>query len=224
MQAAQTVVFLHGMGESADAWDAQRAALPPSFDALAIDVFGSDDEPDGAVEFSLNGAADAVLEQIERHGADKVHLCGLSLGAMIALQVALDHPERVRSLTLAAGQVKPPRALMAVQGAVFRLLPAKVLEKQGARKDVMLSVMRAVSRADFSDRLGEVSVPALVLCCEKDRPNMPAARALAARIRAAELRIIPGAGHQSHMQAPEAFATLLGEFLTRVRAEDADTR
>ena len=52
---------------------------------------------------------------------------------MIALQFALDHPARVRSLTLAAGQVKPPRALMAVQGAVFRLLPAKVLEKQGAR-------------------------------------------------------------------------------------------
>lgn len=125
---------------------------------------------------------------------------------------------------MAAGQVKPPRALMAVQGAVFRLLPAKVLEKQGSRKDVMLSVMRAVSRVDFSDRLGEVSVPALVLCGEKDRPNMPAARALAAGIRGAELLIIPGAGHQSHMQAPEAFATLLGAFLTRVSAQDADSR
>lgn len=222
MQAAQTVVFLHGMGESADAWDAQRAALPPGFDSLAVDVFGSGNGSDGATSFSLDGAADAVLEQIDRHGADKVHLCGLSLGAMIALQFALDHPERVWSLTWAAGQVKPPRALMAVQGAVFRLLPAKVLEKQGARKDVMLSVMRAVSRADFSDRLGEVSVPALVLCGEKDRPNMPAARALAAGIRGAELRIIPGAGHQSHIQAPEAFATLLGDFLTRVSAQEAD--
>ncbi|WP_454115000.1 alpha/beta fold hydrolase [Microbacterium lacticum] len=222
MQAAQTVVFLHGMGERADAWDAQRAALPSGFDSLAVDVFGSGNGSDGADEFSLDGAAAAVLRQIERHGADKVHLCGLSLGAMIALQFALDHPERVRSLTLAAGQVKPPRALMAVQGAVFRLLPAKVLEKQGARKDVMLSVMRAVSRADFSGRLDAVSSPALVLCGEKDRPNMPAARALAAGIRGAELRIIPGAGHQSHIQTPEAFATLLEEFLTRVRTQDAE--
>jgi len=141
---------------------------------------------------------------------------------MIALQFALDHPARVRSLTLAAGQVKPPRALMAVQGAVFRLLPAKVLERQGARKNVMLSVLRAVSRADLSDRLDEVSSPTLVLCGEKDRPNLPAARALATGIRGAELRIIPGAGHQSHMQAPEAFATLLGEFLTRVSAQEVD--
>lgn len=215
-------MFLHGLGESADAWDAQRAALPSGFDSLAVDVFGSGDEADGVTSFSLAGAADAVLEQIERHGADRVHLCGLSLGAMIALQVAVDHPERVRSLTLAAGQVKPPRALMAVQGAVFRLLPAKVLEKQGARKDVMLSVMRAVSRADFSGQLDSVSSPTLVLCGEKDRPNMPAARTLAAGIRGAELRIIPGAGHQSNMQAPEAFATLLREFLTRVGAQEAD--
>lgn len=222
MQAAQTVVFLHGLGESPDAWDAQRAVLPSGFDSLAVDVFGSGDGLHGAASFSLDGAEDAVLEQIERHGADRVHLCGLSLGAMIALRFALDHPERVRSLTLAAGQVKPPRALMAVQGAVFRLLPAKVLEKQGARKDVMLSVMRAVSRADFSGQLDAVSSPTLVLCGEKDRPNMPAARALAAGIGGAELRIIPGAGHQSHMQAPEAFATLLGVFLTRVSAQEAD--
>lgn len=222
MQAAQTVVFLQGLGESPDAWDAQRAVLPSGFDSLAVDVFGSGDGLHGAASFSLDGAEDAVLEQIERHGADRVHLCGLSLGAMIALRFALDHPERVRSLTLAAGQVKPPRALMAVQGAVFRLLPAKVLEKQGARKDVMLSVMRAVSRADFSGQLDAVSSPTLVLCGEKDRPNMPAARALAAGIGGAELRIIPGAGHQSHMQAPEAFATLLGVFLTRVSAQEAD--
>jgi len=113
---------------------------------------------------------------------------------------------------------------MTVQGAVFRVLPSKVWEKQGARKDVMLSVMRAVSRADFSDRLDAVSSPTLVLCGGRDRPNLPAARALAAGIRGAELRIIPGAGHQSHTQAPEAFATLLGAFLTRVRAADAGTR
>ncbi|MFT4030558.1 MAG: alpha/beta fold hydrolase, partial [Protaetiibacter sp.] len=216
------VVFLHGMGESADAWDAQRAALPPGFDSLAVDVFGPGDGSGGVTSFSLDGAADGVLEQIDRHRADNVHLCGLSLGAMIALQLALDHPERVRSLTLAAGQVKPPRALMAVQSAVFRLLPAKVLEKQGARKDVMLSVMRAVSRTDFSSQLDAVSSPTLVLCGEKDRLNMPAARALAAGIRGADLRIIPGAGHQSHTEEPEVFATLLGEFLTRVGAQDAE--
>lgn len=216
MRARQTVVFLHGLGEGVDAWDAQRAALPSEVDSIAVDVIGSGRVHE-AVEFTLAGAAEAVTEQIEQQGAETVHLCGLSLGAMIALQIALDHPERVASLTLAAGQVKPPRNLMAVQSAVIRLLPASVLQKRGARKDVMLAVLRAVSRADFTERLHAVSAPTLVLCGEKDRPNMPAARALAAGIRDAELQIIPGAGHQSHLHTPEAFATLFGEFLSRVR-------
>lgn len=142
-----------------------------------------------------------------------MHVCGLSLGAMIALQLALDHPTRVRSLTLAAGQVKPPRVLMAVQSAVMRVLPSSVFERQGAAKDVMLPVLRAVGRVDFSARLASVSVPTLVLYGSKDRPNLPAARQLAQGIRDARLHIIPGAGHQSHVQAPEEFSRALGAFL-----------
>ena len=94
---------------------------------------------------------------------------------MIALQVTLDHPQRVRSLTLAAGQVKPPSVFMAVQSAVMCVLPSSVFERQGAAKEVMLPVLRAVGRVDFSARLASVSVPTLVLCGSKDRPNLPAA-------------------------------------------------
>lgn len=43
---------------------------------------------------------------------------------MIAFQIGVNHPERVRSLTLAAGQAKPPRVLMAIQEAIMRLLGA----------------------------------------------------------------------------------------------------
>jgi 3-oxoadipate enol-lactonase len=140
-------------------------------------------------------------------------VCGLSLGAMIALQLALDQPKRVRSLTLAAGQVKPPRVLMAIQSAVMRVLPSSVFEKQGAAKDVMLPVLQAVGRVDFSARLASVSVPTLVLCGSKDCPNLPAARQLAHGIRDAQLHLIPGAGHQLHVQAPEEFSRALGAFL-----------
>lgn len=217
MQATQTVVFLHGMGENADVWDAQRTALPSGFEGVAIDVFDGSGSA-MASKFSLESAATLVVSELDRLKIEQAHVCGLSLGAMIALQLALDHPKRVRSLTLAAGQVKPPRALMTVQSLMFRLLPVKVLEKQGARKDVMLSVMRVVSRADFSNRLASVSVPTLVLCGSKDRPNLPAARQLAQGIRGAQLHIIPGAGHQAHVQAPKKFARALGAFLHGVDA------
>lgn len=219
MSSVQSVVFLHGLGEGPGVWDAQRAALPSGFEGVAVDVFegaGSGVAP----AFSLEGAATLVVRDLDRLGIEQAHVCGLSLGAMIALQLALDHPKRVRSLVLAAGQVRPPRVLMAVQSAVMRLLPSSVFEKQGAAKDVMLPVLKAVSRVDFSARLASVSVPTLVLCGSKDRPNLPAARQLAQGIRGAQLHIIPGAGHQSHVQAPDEFSRVLGAFLTGVGASD----
>lgn len=215
MSSTRTVVFLHGMGESAQVWDEQRAGLPEEYDSLAVELLGPADS-DRPFEFTLDGAVQHVLERIRPHTADRVHLCGAALGAMVALQFALDHPQRVRSLTLAAGLVKPMRVRMAIHGALFRLLPASALEQRGSSKDLMLSVMRVVGRTDFSHRLGDVSVPTLVLCGENDRPGMPAAQALASGIRGARLQVVPGAGHRSHADAPEAFQELLEDFLARV--------
>ena len=213
MQAVQTVVFLHGLGETPSAWDAQREALPLGFDAVTVDLFT--ETGSSGVSFSLAGAASLVARELDRLGIERAHLCGLSLGARVALQFALDHPERVRSLTLAAGQVKPPRALMSIQNAVMRLMPARVFEKQGVRKDTMLAVLRAVSHTDFTDQLASITVPTLVLCGSKDRPNLPAAHALAEGIPGADLQILPGAGHQAHLQTPDEFANALDEFFTR---------
>ncbi len=102
MSSVESVVFVHGVGEGPDVWDAQRAALPPGFDSVAVDVFNSAGSS-AASAFSLERAAASVVNELDRAGIEQVHVCGLSLGAMIALQVALDHPTRVRSLTLAAG-------------------------------------------------------------------------------------------------------------------------
>ncbi|MCE7481562.1 alpha/beta fold hydrolase [Microbacterium profundi] len=219
MSSVQSVVFLHGLGEGPGVWDAQRAALPSGFEGVAVDVFDGADAC-AASGFSLEGAATRVVSELDRLGIEQAHVCGLSLGAMIALQLALDHPMRVRSLTLAAGQVKPPRVLMAIQSAVMRVLPSSVFEKQGAAKEVMLPVLRAVRRVDFSARLASVSVPTLVLCGSKDRPNLPAARQLTQGIRDAQLHIIPGAGHQSHVQATEEFSRALGALLGGAAAGD----
>ena len=120
MSSIQSVVFLHGLGEGPGVWDAQRAALPSGFEGVAVDVFGGAGSG-MASAFSLEGAGTLVVSELDRLGIEQAHVCGLSLGAMIALQLALDHPTRVRSLALAAGQVKPPRVLMAAQSAVMRL-------------------------------------------------------------------------------------------------------
>ncbi|AKK07493.1 alpha/beta fold hydrolase [Corynebacterium testudinoris] len=208
-----TVVFIHGLGDSPDAWNYQVSHLPSGFTGMAIGIPGlrAGEEPSG--EFSLAAAAAGIVAELDHRGVDKLHLCGLSLGAMITLQIAIDYPERVRSLTLAAGQVKPPRVLMRIQTTVMRLVPARLLARSGVRKPQLLSVLRGVAEADFSTHLADVTAPTLVLCGSKDRANLPAARALAAGIPDADLNFIGGAGHQANTQKPELFTAALNGFL-----------
>lgn len=219
MRSAETVVFIHGLGETPDAWDPQIAALPQGFSGIPIEVPGlSGRYPDGD-RFTLAGAAAAVISELDRRGIDRAHLCGLSLGAMIAFETVRARPDRVRSLTLAAGQVRPPRALMAIQSLIMRMLPERVVASGGADKARMLAAVGAVADADFSADLAEVRVPTLVICGAKDRANLPAARAFAAGIPGARLSVIEGAGHQANSDEPERFSRVLGEFLERAAAQ-----
>lgn len=209
----ETVAFLHGLGDRPESWAHQIASLPPGFTGLALDVFRPG-APGAPGEFSLARAGDDVVGELDRRGIERAHLCGLSLGAMIALQTAVDHPDRVTSLVLAAGQVKPPRLLMSAQLAVMRLLPERVVSSGEASKAQMLAVLRAVADTDLTGALASVRIPTLVLCGARDRANLPAARVLATGIPGARLRILEGAGHQANTQVPEAFSEALGAFLT----------
>lgn len=215
MSADETVVFVHGLGDGPGAWSHQVAALPRGFTGLAVEVPGLRTSGADAGEFSLVGAAASIVARLDELEITQAHLCGLSLGAMISLHTALEYPERVRSLVLAAGQLRPPRVLMAIQNAVMRVLPEKLVASGGVSKAQMLTVVRAVAETDFSDELSSITAPTLVLCGSKDRANLPAARALASGIAGAELRIIPGAGHQSNTQAPDLFSEALNGFLAR---------
>lgn len=105
------VVLIHGYGADLRLWDGQAPALAGAgFRALRYDVRGHGRSllpPDGYT--FENYAADLrdLLDRInverpatESLGIEVAHLIGLSMGGGIALQFALDHPERVLSLTL----------------------------------------------------------------------------------------------------------------------------
>lgn len=215
MEAEQAVVFIHGLGDGPDAWAHHVAELPTGFRGVTVEVPGLG--PAGRVMegFTLADASADIITELDRLGIDGAHLCGLSLGAMIAFRIAVDHPERVRSLTLAAGQVKPPRVLMAIQSIAMRVLPEKLVAPVGVSRAQMLAVVEAVAEVDLSGELASVVAPTLVLCGSKDRANLPAARTFAKGIPDAELRIIEGAGHQSNTQAPEDFSAALNGFLSQ---------
>ncbi|MBO1901835.1 alpha/beta fold hydrolase [Leucobacter weissii] len=212
--SAQTVVFLHGIGAGPDSWNAQIAGLPEGLIGIAPRIAGLIDA-DGE-GFSLSAAATAVRDELDRHGVERAHLCGLSLGGMVATRFAIDYPDSVSSLVLSGSQVHPNPALMRVQNAIMPILPAKLVAQPGMSKQRMLAVLHAVGQTDFRNELSQITVPTLVCCGEKDRANIPAARELAAGISGADLQLVPGVGHEWNVQQPEEFSRRLNAFYGRL--------
>ena len=201
------VIFLHGLGQGPSAWEGVVSALPDSIRADCPDLFAL--AKGGTLDYPTLYRGFSAFCGEKREG---LHLCGLSLGAVLALQYALEHPASVESLTLIAGRARMPRALLKVQGALFRLMGEKNFREMGLTRVDAITLTASMARLDFRPDLGRLRCPALVLCGEKDGANRREAAALAAGIPGAGLAFLPGAGHEVNREAPEALAEVLGQF------------
>ncbi|HHU40263.1 MAG TPA: alpha/beta fold hydrolase [Propionibacterium sp.] len=210
------LALLHGLGQTPQSWQDQVTAMPDGFKAVAPWLRGL--RPGRAQEFSVEGAADDVLALLNQHGVEEIALVGVSLGAMVALDAAIRSPGNVSHLVLAAGQVNPPKSVMRMQRLVFSMVPAKRLAAMGVEKKRFLQALDQAATVDYRSRLGQVRAKTLVLVGAHDKANHTAAQDLAAGIPGARLAVIPDAGHQPNVEAPEAFNALVWPFLT----EDAD--
>ncbi len=193
------LVLLHGLGSSADDWLLQLPAFGPYFKCVPLDLrgHGASDKPAGRYSVALFAADVAAL--IQQLRLVPAHILGLSLGGMVAQQLAIDHPELVRSLVLIntlPGLWPLPRAMwrlflrrrdllwqpvdMARAAARIAddLFPGlhQALLHEMAVKRLAANDPRAYRRATWAvlrywpgRRLARVRVPTLILAGENDR-------------------------------------------------------
>lgn len=191
------VLFLHGLGETPQAWNGVINEFE-SIDALTPTVF---DQPSGT-PWSLHERTDELAASLN----DPVDVVGLSLGAVMGLDLAIRHPRMVRSLFLSAPQARPPKALMCIQSVLMRVLPERLVCPPQISKQQLLEILRQISAIDFEPELGNIAVPTTIACGSKDRANLPAARTISQQIPHARLIVVPDAGHQWHQSMPTQFA------------------
>ena len=98
----RAVVFLHGFGGSHEAWTAVTERLPAALPIIAYDLPGHAGSGAFADAGSPRKAAQAVIDDLVRHGVTRAHLVGHSMGGAIAALCALTEPARVSGLTLMA--------------------------------------------------------------------------------------------------------------------------
>ena len=239
-----TVVLLHGLGSSRRDWESQIARLSTQYRVVSIDLrgHGRSSRPRGPYRMA-DFAADiaAILAHL---GVDSAHICGISLGGMVAFQLAADFPERVRTLAIInSGPAFPGRTLkgrltLLSRFAVIRMkgLPAlapiiagrlfpkpeqelhrRTFIQRFAENDrsAYEHTMRAIGKFDVSDRLDRIRCPVLVLASDRDYTPVAAKEAYVSRLADARLVVIRDSGHASPIDQPEQVNDALMEFWRR---------
>src|SRR5262245_32461025 len=98
--AGDTILFVQGVGAHGDAWQPQTTALAERWRCLSYDHRGTGRSSAPRAEISVAAMADEALALLDAVGAARAHVVGHSLGGLVAQQLALQAPTRVRSLSL----------------------------------------------------------------------------------------------------------------------------
>jgi 3-oxoadipate enol-lactonase len=243
--SAPVVTLSHSLATSLSMWQPQVQALAGRFRVLRYDTRGHGGTDAPAGPYSLALLAEDASALLRALGVSRTHFVGLSLGGMIGQQLALTHPEQIRSLVLCdtTSRIAPE----ARAGWEERI---RTTERQGMEAHVEPTIGRwftppfrerrpeviervtpliratspvgyigcchAIKALDLTDRLREIERPTLVIVGEDD-PGTPvaAARVIHERVRDSQLVILPAASHLSNLEQPDAFNQALGAFLEK---------
>jgi 3-oxoadipate enol-lactonase len=207
--ARPALVLLHGSGQAGRMWRRQLDALSDRFHVIAPDLPGFGRSPG---PFTMAGAVAGVARLATEHAP--AHLCGLSMGTLVAAGVAAERPELVNRLVLAGPVIAPARSgphllrrYRRWPGALVRVI-SDVHGRPG-----WLAMLDELESTDVTAQLPQISAPTLALCGARDRAALPDAHAVAAAVPGARLAVVPHAGHLLPGSAPKAFHAILGGFL-----------
>ena len=246
------LVLIRGLGSNMEHWYEQVPAFSREHQVITFNNrgIGRSSAPD--LPWSIKQMAGDAAALIKAAAGGRAHVLGISMGGMIAQELALAWPQRVASLVLTAThcggahKVMPTAETMElfaklVEGstlaeqmegrkALFSLETLdhhpEVLERYtqvaaayAAPPEVMHGQWQAIQEFDTYDRLPMISAPTMVLAGADDR-LVPRGNAeiLARRIPGAKLAVIPQAGHQLVIEAPQATNAAVLEFLASLPA------
>ena len=199
------LIFLHGLGQSAESWKEVQELLA-DYPSEALDLF-----PTGITSYQ------EAKERIYQHLSEETEpfvLIGLSLGAALTLELSSYDLPNLQALVLSGCPLKVAgNILFYIQLLIFKLLPKRVFEKQGADKALMVGVSEELKTLDLTDISRTCPYPTLLICGSKDKPNLSSMRSLHKLISESQFQIIPDGPHVLNRAKPKEFAAITRSFL-----------
>jgi pimeloyl-ACP methyl ester carboxylesterase len=217
------VVLVHGYGMSSRYMVPIAKRLAAEGTVYAPDLPGHGRSEDPARTLSMSELADFLCAWMDAAAIEKAAFLGNSMGCQILAELAFRHPRRVDRLILVSPTVDPAARTFR------RQLPRFLKTATAERASIVLVLGRDFLRTGlrrlrcemviaFEDRIEQklplISVPVLVIRGERDAIVPQAwAEEVARRLRAGELRVIPGKGHALNYSAADELMRIIQPFL-----------
>jgi len=237
---SSALVFSNSLGADCSMWEPQAAAYRKKLRVLRYDTRGHGQSPPTPGPYLIELLARDVIAMLDAMDLDRVHFCGLSMGGMIGMWLALNAPERLNKLVLSNTAAKIGTAegwnarIEAVQKNGMKSLASAILERwftpafrqkapetmanilkmlEETNPDGYVACCAAVRDFDCREQLKKIRAPTLVIAGAHDSATPPAdGRFLAQQIPAARY-VELNAAHLSNIEAQDQFNNELSAFL-----------
>ena len=233
-----TVLLIHGLAESMDAWRAWVPHLAARYRVIRMDNrgFGSSSPMHEDFRWSLDVLAEDIAAVLSAAGAERVHVIGAKIGATISTRFSTTHSRCVKTLTLIGLPVKGPRAESAVETVVTGGIRAWARATMDGRLgsgvspemlewwsdlmartplSTMAGFMRAVGGFSVAADLPHLSCPVLALTSDSTLHPVREVETWRANIRDSEMVVVPGDGYHAAASHPDFCAAAVLDFIAR---------
>jgi 3-oxoadipate enol-lactonase len=237
---APPLVLVNSLGTALRMWDPQVQPLSRSLRVVRYDCRGHGSSELSNTPVTIARLGCDLLALLDQLAIERAHICGLSLGGMIVLWLAAEHPERVDRAVFAntaarigtpatwTARIEAVRAggMAAVRDAVvarflsdtFRAGHPQVSQAIGdmleaTNPDGYIAACAALREADLHTLVPNIRVPSLIVAGALDQATLPAqAQELHDAITGSRLAVLPDAAHLSNVEQPQAFTACLLKF------------
>lgn len=235
------LVLVHGFLSGYSYWDRQIKYLSEYFEVITMDLPGYGEVTSQTGLDEIADFADFIISLLDRLGVNNFYLIGHSMGGMIAQEIALKKPQRVKKLVLYGtgpignlpGRFEPlevsqekVKRLGTKEAATFSVkswflrgsddpdYPSSLELAQRVSTQTYINGLKAMGSWSASERLDQIVSKTLVVWGNKDRTYIwEQPYSLWKGIKNSEIAVIPGCSHNIHMEKSEVFNLIIRDFL-----------
>jgi len=205
-------VFTHGGDLDSSSWDSQVVFFSDRYRVITYDTRGHGRSELPESGYRVDDCVEDLHQLLDHLGVERTYLAGLSMGGYISLSFALTYPHRVAALVLSGTNCGPVVDWLHKRGH------EKAARMRAKGTDAAIRYVRAheanVDRPDLTGRLSEIRVPVLLIVGERDiiTPRRISEK-MHSEIAGSRLVELPDTGHKCHEEQPQAFNSIVSDFL-----------